>query len=102
LNFKTAVLFLNTNYNNYFNPIIVYTILGSLSEPKHFPGLAHLCEHMLLLNFKKFMEQNGGKYNGNTTNDYTNYYFSIENDLLQNSLKELQYTYFCFFLNTFL
>lgn len=69
--------------------------VGSLSEPKNLPGLAHFCEHMLFLGTKKypveneftqFLTQNGGSYNAYTANDHTNYYFSTKTESLQPSL----------------
>ncbi|XP_050542253.1 insulin-degrading enzyme isoform X2 [Daktulosphaira vitifoliae] len=69
--------------------------VGSLSEPKDLPGLAHFCEHMLFLGTKKypieneftqFLVQNGGSYNAYTANDHTNYYFSTKTDALEPSL----------------
>ncbi|XP_025191537.1 insulin-degrading enzyme-like [Melanaphis sacchari] len=69
--------------------------VGSLSEPKDLPGLAHFCEHMLFLgtkkypvenDFDKFLTQNGGSSNAYTENDHTNYYFSIKSDSLEPSL----------------
>ncbi|KAL5238798.1 hypothetical protein ACI65C_006208 [Semiaphis heraclei] len=69
--------------------------VGSLSEPKDLPGLAHLCEHMLFLGTKKypveneftqFLTQNGGSYNAYTENDHTNYYFSTKTESLKSSL----------------
>ncbi|XP_025418538.1 insulin-degrading enzyme-like isoform X2 [Sipha flava] len=69
--------------------------VGSLSEPKDLPGLAHFCEHMLFLGTKKypieneftqFLTQNGGSYNAYTANDHTNYYFSTKTESLQPTL----------------
>ncbi|XP_060867052.1 insulin-degrading enzyme isoform X2 [Metopolophium dirhodum] len=69
--------------------------VGSLSEPKDLPGLAHFCEHMLFLGTKKypteneftqFLTQNGGSYNAYTANDHTNYYFSTKTESLKPSL----------------
>ncbi|CAH1739015.1 unnamed protein product [Aphis gossypii] len=69
--------------------------VGSLSEPKDLPGLAHFCEHMLFLGTKKypaeneftqFLTQNGGSYNAYTASDHTNYYYSIKTESLKSSL----------------
>jgi insulysin len=69
--------------------------VGSLSEPKDLPGLAHFCEHMLFMGTKKypvendfaqFLTRNGGSHNAYTANDHTNYYFSTKTELLQPSL----------------
>lgn len=69
--------------------------VGSLSEPKDLPGLAHFCEHMLFMGTKKypvenefaqFLTRNGGSHNAYTANDHTNYYFSTKTELLRPSL----------------
>lgn len=70
---------------------------GSLCDPKssnaiygdQIDGLAHFCEHMLFLGTKKypeesyyskFIQNNGGRKNAATGEDYTYYYFDIKND----------------------
>jgi len=62
--------------------------VGSLSDPKEFPGLAHFCEHMLFMGTKKYPSENeysefiknhGGSENAYTSTMHTNYYFSIAN-----------------------
>ena len=78
----------------------LYVGAGSLADPisetegdedfgKPIDGLAHFCEHMLFLGTKKYPEENhysqfisqhGGTKNAATAEDYTYYYFDINND----------------------
>ncbi|XP_039282845.1 insulin-degrading enzyme isoform X2 [Nilaparvata lugens] len=60
--------------------------VGFMSEPRHLPGLAHFCEHMLFLGTKKYPEENeyskylsehGGMSNAYTDTEHTNYYFDV-------------------------
>ncbi|VVC24105.1 Metalloenzyme, LuxS/M16 peptidase-like,Peptidase M16, N-terminal,Peptidase M16, zinc-binding site [Cinara cedri] len=69
--------------------------VGSLSEPKYLPGLAHFCEHLLSMGTKKypeeneftrFLDQNNGTYNAYTSTDHTNHFFSINTESLKPSL----------------
>jgi len=57
-----------------------------MSDPSHLPGLAHFCEHMLLLGtqkypseneYNKFLSEHGGGCNACTWPECTNYYFDI-------------------------
>lgn len=73
--------------NYYFSCVNI----GSLSNPKNIPGLAHLCEHMLFMGTKKYPEenefsqfitQNGGNYSAYTAMDHTNYHCSSNTDSL--------------------
>eukprot|EP00102_Acyrthosiphon_pisum_P023885 XP_016661095.1 PREDICTED: insulin-degrading enzyme-like [Acyrthosiphon pisum] len=66
--------------------------VGSLNDPKALPGLAHLCEHMLIMGtktypgeneFSQFIAQNGGYYSAYTAIDHTNYYCSSKTDELR-------------------
>ncbi len=63
--------------------------IGSLFDPKDFPGLAHFLEHMLFMGTKKypqendfseFLNKNSGYSNAYTDLDSTNYYFEVDND----------------------
>ena len=72
------------------------SISGSMSEPSELPGLAHFCEHMLFLGTKKFpvineymqfVLQHGGHCNAGTGMDYTEYYFNISPDKLDEVLE---------------
>jgi len=67
--------------------------VGSLNDPddpnskgQKFNGMAHFCEHMLFLGtkkypqenyYQKFLEDNGGDSNAATGEDYTYFYFDI-------------------------
>jgi len=60
--------------------------VGSLTNPKELPGLAHFLEHMLFLGTKQFPGENeysdyisthGGNNNAYTAEEETNYYFDI-------------------------
>src|ERR1041384_2210244 len=65
--------------------VAVYYNVGFRLEPKGRPGFAHLFEQMMFqgsANVKKFdhvkyIEANGGKTNGHTDFDYTNYYQTL-------------------------
>ena len=69
--------------------------VGSGSDPKGWPGLAHFLEHMLFLGTKKypttgeyqaFINNNGGNNNAFTSFRHTNYYFSIAADHFEPAL----------------
>ena len=60
--------------------------VGHMSDPPEIPGLAHLCEHTLLLgsekfptdnDFRLFLSENGGYANAQTFADVTKYFFDI-------------------------
>ncbi|XP_003737238.1 insulin-degrading enzyme [Galendromus occidentalis] len=60
--------------------------VGSLTDPRNIPGLAHFCEHMLFLGTKKypaenhyhaFLSNHGGALNAYTALDHTCYYFDV-------------------------
>lgn len=62
---------------------------GSWQDPDQYPGIAHFLEHMLFLGTKKFpheseyqrfITEHGGYSNAFTTNDYTTYMFSVDNN----------------------
>lgn len=69
---------------------------GSFDEPKEFPGLAHLLEHMLFLGtkkfpatdeFKKYLQANAGAFNATTLGEQTKYYFNVHPDALPQALE---------------
>jgi len=69
--------------------------IGSSSDPKRWPGLAHFLEHMLFLGTRKFPEtgeyqafisRNGGSDNAYTSDANTNYFFDIDPDFLRPAL----------------
>lgn len=62
---------------------------GSWQNPKEYPGIAHFLEHMLFLGTKKYpqessyfryIDEHGGQANAFTTNTFTSFMFSINND----------------------
>ncbi|OQR75120.1 insulin-degrading enzyme-like [Tropilaelaps mercedesae] len=70
--------------------------VGSLSDPRDVSGLAHLCEHMLILgsakyplenHFSKFLAEHNGASNAYTTDDQTCYYFDIISDQFKEALE---------------
>ncbi|EPJ44407.1 MAG: hypothetical protein OFPII_35120 [Osedax symbiont Rs1] len=69
--------------------------VGSASNPKDRPGLAHFLEHMLFLGTEKyplaneysaFIDSHGGSQNAFTGQDNTNYFFDIKEDSLEEAL----------------
>ncbi|KAG6550830.1 hypothetical protein Mapa_007626 [Marchantia paleacea] len=59
---------------------------GSFSDPKEFPGLAHILEHMLFFSnekypeegsFRRFIIEHGGSENAYTDAEHTNYHFEV-------------------------
>lgn len=69
--------------------------VGSFSDPDAYPGLAHFTEHMLFLGTKKypkeaeyqsFISKHGGQTNAFTSNDTTNYIFSVDSRYFEESL----------------
>jgi insulysin len=69
--------------------------VGSWHEPNEFPGLAHFLEHMLFLgseqypvmgHFDDMISNAGGMSNAYTTDENTNYYFSVASSRLNEAL----------------
>ena len=69
--------------------------IGSGSDPKHRPGLAHFLEHMLFLGTEKypdaseyqaFIKENAGNHNAYTSFEHTNYFFDIKAEALEPTL----------------
>ncbi|NRA46554.1 MAG: insulinase family protein [Oligoflexales bacterium] len=69
--------------------------VGSLAEPKKFPGLAHFLEHLLFLGTRKYPEVDGykkhiekfqGSHNAFTSRENTNYHFSINHEGYEEAL----------------
>ena len=74
-----------------------------MTDPQELPGLAHFCEHMLFLGtekfpdkneYHKFLSQHGGGANAVTHTDFTQYYF----DVSPNKLDEVLDRFAQFFL----
>jgi len=70
-------------------------MVGSLSDPKEYQGLAHFLEHMLFLGTEKFpdvedygsyLKSNGGYSNAYTAEDHTNYHFEVYHDAFEGAL----------------
>ena len=67
---------------------------GSMSEPTHWPGLAHFLEHMLFLGtetfaegeFEQFIAVNGGTNNAYTDAEETTYFFDVGSPALPGAL----------------
>ena len=53
--------------------------IGSFSDPTDIPGLAHFCEHMILLGSQKYPEENGYQNFINSHNGYCNAFTSSTN-----------------------
>lgn len=71
---------------------------GSYDEPAAFPGLAHFLEHMLFMgstkyplesDYKRHIETHSGTCNANTSNEYTEFSFAIENAHFESALDRL-------------
>ncbi len=67
-------------------------IAGTMNDPDHLHGLAHLCEHALSLgsekyplenDYKKFVQNHGGDSNAHTFLDRTSYHFDIQPEFLE-------------------
>lgn len=68
---------------------------GSWEDPLEAPGTAHFLEHMLFLGNKKYPEESeyegfitehGGQYNAFTSNDFTGYIFTVDNEAFPQAL----------------
>lgn len=69
--------------------------VGHFDDPKQRPGMAHFLEHMLFLGTEKFpdpaeyhhfINQHGGSNNAWTGTEHTNFFYSIHQDQLAESL----------------
>lgn len=69
--------------------------VGSWSDPKEYPGMAHFLEHMLFMGTETYPDENeyfqyifdhGGIVNAYTAPDRTVYMFSVNNDSFQGAL----------------
>ncbi|XP_011869711.1 PREDICTED: insulin-degrading enzyme-like [Vollenhovia emeryi] len=69
--------------------------IGSMNDPDDLPGLAHFCEHALILgtnkyprsnDYAKYVKENCGKVNAETHLDHTVYYFTITPEKLTGAL----------------
>ncbi|GIY21913.1 insulin-degrading enzyme [Caerostris extrusa] len=78
--------------------------IGSMSEPREFPGLAHFCEHMLFLgtekypsenDYNKFLREHGGSSNAYTAEGNTCYYFDVSPNFLKEALDRFAQFFLC-------
>ncbi|KAI8323153.1 hypothetical protein GQ54DRAFT_310372, partial [Martensiomyces pterosporus] len=69
--------------------------VGGYDEPRELPGLAHFCEHLLLMSsekypgedeYRSYISDHGGDCNAFTDFANTCYYFSITSDALEGAL----------------
>lgn len=70
---------------------------GNSSDPKAFPGLAHLTEHCIFLgnekypspnSFSNFLSNNNGMHNAFTNSHSTSYLFSIDNSAFHEAMDQ--------------
>ncbi|KAK9789047.1 hypothetical protein WJX73_010500 [Symbiochloris irregularis] len=78
--------------------------VGSLSDPKDFPGLAHFLEHMLFYSsekfpvedeYMKFVADHGGSTNAYTSAEDTNFHFSVNWPHLGEALDRFAQFFIC-------
>jgi len=74
---------------------VLTVLVGSWSDPKEHPGMAHFLEHMLFMGteeypdeseYQRFIKDHGGEANAFTTDTGTSYMFSIDPEYLSESL----------------
>lgn len=74
--------------------------VGSWDDPEAYPGLAHFLEHMLFLGtskypqeseYDRYIKEHGGMNNAFTSNDFTSYMFSINNNAFEGALDRFSY-----------
>ena len=77
---------------------------GAALDPKGIPGVAHYLEHMLFMGtdkypgeneYTEFIKNNGGYDNAFTSQEDTNYYFSISNEAFEEALDRLSQFFIC-------
>ncbi|GFT52795.1 insulin-degrading enzyme [Nephila pilipes] len=78
--------------------------IGSMSDPREFPGLAHFCEHMLFLgtekypsenDYNKYLHEHGGSSNAYTAEGNTCYYFDVSPNFLKDALDRFSQFFLC-------
>ena len=78
--------------------------LGSMSDPKDLPGLAHFIEHMLFLGTEKYpnesgyqnyLSEHGGYSNASTSLENTNYHFNVTSGHLKDVLDQFAAFFTC-------
>ena len=89
----TVILVSDEKYNK--SSASMNVMVGSLSDPKEYQGLAHFLEHMLFLGTEKFpdvedyssyLKSNGGYSNAYTAEDHTNYHFEVYHSAFEDAL----------------
>lgn len=74
--------------------------IGSWDDPEAYPGIAHFLEHMLFLGtskypheseYDRYIKEHGGTTNAFTSNDFTSYLFSINNNGFEEALDRFSY-----------
>ncbi|MBM3191725.1 MAG: hypothetical protein FJZ63_03600 [Chlamydiae bacterium] len=74
--------------------------IGSWSDPKDYPGMAHFLEHMLFMgtqaypnenDFSQFISDHGGMTNAYTALDRTLYMFSVNNNSFSGALERFSH-----------
>lgn len=74
---------------------LISLLIGSMSDPRELPGLAHFCEHMLFMGtqkypseneYNKYLSEHGGSSNAYTAADHTNYYFDVAPEAFEGAL----------------
>ncbi|KAJ2499146.1 metalloprotease [Coemansia sp. RSA 1972] len=72
--------------------------IGSMADPKEFPGMAHFLEHMLFLGsakypteneYAQYIDNNMGHWSAATAMTETTYYFSIANPAFEADIMKL-------------
>lgn len=72
--------------------------VGSVDDPREWPGIAHLLEHMLFLGsvkypdpngYNQYLSRNGGSSNAFTGELETNYYLQVKESGLDEALDRL-------------
>jgi len=70
--------------------------VGSFDDPKDYPGMAHLCEHMTFygtkkksesMEFAKYVVSHEGDFNANTNDEQTTYTFFIQPKFFEKALR---------------
>lgn len=78
--------------------------VGCFQDPKHLPGLAHFCEHLLFMGsakypdeseYRKYLNKHGGDSNAYTSKMNTNYYFQVNHDNLHGALDRFSGFFSC-------
>ena len=78
--------------------------IGSLIDGLDVPGLAHFCEHLLLMGTEKypsendypeFLSKNSGVSNAYTSTDRTIYFFEVSNEGFEGALDRLAQCFIC-------